>query len=180
MNLNTEYNNWMKSNDCYNYFYNNIQTSQLKLCHFNPTSSDGNIEQVYGKLHPRAVRHNSVMAPAFGVRLRGESFTVQFHRKYSLLSTLLFEWAQCHRLQAGPELLWSMILPYLMLSPVRLGHCFSGMLQYWLNLTFQVCACVYVRDIANKGCWLFMTAWDDFTVNLHTCTNILIADGNMI
>ena len=49
----------------HDYFCSDIPTSRLKPCHFDPALSDGNIKQVYGKLHPRAVHHTGVMAPAF-------------------------------------------------------------------------------------------------------------------
>lgn len=113
----------------------------------NPALSDGNIEQVYGKLRPRAVHHTSVMAPAFkiGVRVRvGESFMGSFTEQvkgYLTLDSFLSEGNVTDWLQAGPELLWSMILPDLTLFPGCLGHCFSGILQPWLISTSQVCVC---------------------------------------
>lgn len=82
---------------CYDCFYNNIPTSQLKPYHFDPALSDGNIEQIYGKLCPRAVHHTSVMAPAFkiGVWVRvGESFMGSFTEKvkgYLTLDSFLSE-----------------------------------------------------------------------------------------
>ena len=168
-----EYNSWLRPNPpCYDYSYNIIPTSQLKPYHFDPALSDGNIEQVYGKLRPRAVHHTSVMAPAFkiGVWARvGESFMGSFTEKvkgYLILDSFFFlsEGNVTECLQAGPELLWSMILPDLTLFPGCLGHCFSGILQSgW--------ACVYVwgREWAERV-WLLMTQWGDMAVDLHTCT----------
>lgn len=169
-----EYNSWLKPNHCYDYFYNNIPTSQLKPCHFDPTLSDGNIEQVYGKLRPRAVHHTSVMASAFKIGVWvwvGESFMGSLTEKvkgYLTLDSFLSKGNVTDWLQAGPEKSWSMILPDLTLFPGCLGHCFSGILQSWLFSTSQVCKCVYVRKRASKGVWLFMTQWGDLAVNLHT------------
>lgn len=143
-----EYNSRLKPNPRYDYFYNNIPASHLKPCHFDPALSDGNIEQVYGKLRPRAVHHTSVMAPAFkiGVRVRvGESFMGSFTEKvkgYLTLDSFLSGGNVTDWLQAGPKLLWSMILPDLTLLPGCLGHCFSGILQSWLISASQVCVWV--------------------------------------
>lgn len=85
----------------------------MKPYHFDPAFSQGNIEQVYGKLHPTAVHHTSVMALAFtiGVWVRvGESFMGSFTKEVKGHLTLdIFSWVFLSEgivtewLQAGPS-----------------------------------------------------------------------------
>lgn len=95
-----EYNSRLKPNPRYDYFSKDIPTPKLKPYHFNPALSDGNIEQVYGKLRPRAVHHMSVMAPAFKIGVWGAGggeLYGQFHRESERISNVGQFWGQYHR-----------------------------------------------------------------------------------
>lgn len=144
------HNSKLKPNPCYDYFYNNILASKLKPYHFDPAFSEGNIEQVYGKLRPTAVHHTSVIALAFMIGVWvwvGERFIGSFTKKvkgYLTFDSFLSEGNVTEWLQAGPELFWSMILPDLTLFPGCLGHSFLWRFANLAHLRLSsvgVCVC---------------------------------------
>lgn len=183
-----EYNRWLKPIPHYDYFYNNIPASLLKPYHFDPALSDGNIEQVYGKLRPRAVHHTSVMAPTFKIGVLGAGggeLYGQLHRESERISYFgqFFEQGQCHRMVAS--WVWVVVIHDIARfnatsRMLTVGHCFAGISQSWLISTSQVCE--YVRERASKRVWLFMSLWGDLTVNLniHIDTHICVYNSSNI
>lgn len=84
-----------------------------------------------------------------------------------LLWTVFWVRAISPELQAGPKLLWSMILPDLTLFPGCLGHCFSGNFAVLAHLDL----CVDVRERASKRVWfswLSEVTWLQFFC-VHIC-----------
>lgn len=131
------YNSRLKPNSCYDYFYNDILASKVKPYHFDPAFSQGNIEQVYGKLHPTAVHHTSVMAFAFtiGVWVRvGESFMGSFTKEVKGHLTLdifsCFFWARVMS-QNGCKL-----APVVLIHDIARFNAISRMLRSLFSLAF--------------------------------------------
>lgn len=182
-----ECNSCLKPNPRYDYFYNNIQAPQLKPYHFHPTLSDGNIEHVYGKLRPRAVRHTSVMAPAFTIavwmEVGGELYR-QLHNEvkgYLTLDSFLSKGNVTEWLQAGSELFWSMILTDLTLFPGGLGHCFFFcFFVAFCNLGSSQSHLKCVSERPRKRLWVAMMLLDDLALNLNSRATCMYLNGAYI